>query len=333
MSASSLLGYRQSFAYNRVTTGGGNGDFPPTDPNLQPRVIYHQKPDSTDELGLELQPWSDALESVFPVVGETANFVVHTPEYVLDGAVAAGRKIGEVIITVGERVVSGVAAGVNTVVNAAEGGVANAAHQMEDLFSNAEMRLNLVTGLPPIFGGAHIKRLDSVPVGSNTPAYLWLPVAVPADAVVMAFDFTLTGDGKSDGLAFGINGTNLFTLETKFVPVGQLSPSALIDVTAFAGATNEFFFGLTGGTSTNCTAQIQNIKFFTLAPPKLRVASTNGATAVSWPSTLAGFVLESAASLGATNWTLVSDSPGLFGGAFTLTNAVPEGAKFFRLRK
>ena len=149
----------------------------------------------------------------------------------------------------------------------------------------------------------------------------------------MAFDFTVTGDGKDDALVFGINGTNLFSLETKFLADGEAANSRLMDVTVFAGKTNEFFFGLLGSTSTNCVAQIQNIKFFTLAPPQLQMSRSNGAAAVSWPSTLTGFVLESATSLGSPNWTVISNAPALFGGILSLTNSGPENARFYRLRK
>ena len=114
---------------------------------------------------------------------------------------------------------------------------------------------------------------------------------------------------------------------------GQATSSRLIDVTAYAGATNDFFFGLLGGTSSNCLAQVQNIRFFTLALPQIQVSQTSGIAAVSWPSTFTGFVLEAASSLGSPIWTAVSNSPALFGGTLTLTNSGPENARFYRLRK
>ena len=116
---------------------------------------------------------------------------------------------------------------------------------------------------------------------TNAPAYAWLPLAVPADAVLMNFEFTVTGDGKDDSVVFGINNTNLFSLETKFLADGEATASRLIDVTIYASTTNEFFFGLLGGSSTNCTVQIQNLKFFTRAPPELFIAKTSGTAAVS----------------------------------------------------
>ena len=51
-----------------------------------------------------------------------------------------------------------------------------------------------------------------------------------------------------------------------------MSASRLIDVSAWAGTTNELFFGFLGGTSTNATLTIENIRdsMVTLVVPRLR---------------------------------------------------------------
>ena len=323
------MGFQRSFE-NQLLTGGGAVSFPPLESEQVIGDAFGQVLTAPDELTLEQLPYARILECFAP--GLTYGPAIGYGSTVLELAGDA-RKAFNVGLDYAESAAVSVAQGVNSVMDAVGNVVGNGVQRTIDLLNQTSLRIRLITGLGApsphtSFGG---KKPADVP--APTPAYVWLPVAVPADAVLLAFDFTVTGDGKDDALVFGINGTNLFSLETKFLAEGEAASSRLIDVTPFAGTTNEFFFGLLGSTSTNCTAQIENIKFFTLAPPKLRVAGTNGATAVSWPSTLAGFVLESATSLSGTNWTLVSDSPGLFGGAFTLTNAVPEQARFYRLRK
>ncbi len=40
--------------------------------------------------------------------------------------------------------------------------------------------------------------------------------------------------------------------------------------------TNELFFGLMGGTSTNATLQIEKIRFYSLQPPRLDVQIGGG---------------------------------------------------------
>ena len=78
----------------------------------------------------------------------------------------------------------------------------------------------------------------------------WIPVQIPTNAMVMAFDFIVEGDPVDDVLVCGIGETNLFSLEAKYIPTNTISASRLIDVSTWAGTTNELFFGFMGKTST-----------------------------------------------------------------------------------
>ncbi len=49
--------------------------------------------------------------------------------------------------------------------------------------------------------------------------------------------------------------------------------------------TNELFFGLMGGTSTNATLQIEKIRFYSLQPPRLDVQIGGGNLVLTWPAT------------------------------------------------
>ncbi len=149
----------------------------------------------------------------------------------------------------------------------------------------------------------------------------------------MAFDFAIFGDGKFDSLAFGINTTKVFSLEAKYAANGEFSTSPLIDVSAYAGSTNELFFGIMGGTSTNCEVQIEGIRFYTLATPTLAVTQSNGITQLSWPSTANGYVLETAENLGPPTGWLCPTCRRFGPEATSSPHTWSEPTRFFRLRQ
>ena len=308
-----------------VVPGATPGAFPPTAADFSPGVAYHQVADASDELSLERIPPLHIYECFVPALGVTTAIAAN---YVVDRTVAFGRTVGNAVVDVVETTAVNIYHGVNAVVDEAE----QLGRQTIDLISRFTMRITLRAGQVLGVNGSP-RAPATVATPTNAPAYAWLPIAVPADAVLLSFEFTVTGDGKDDSLVFGVNGTNLFSLETKFLTDGETGSSRLIDVTSYAGRTNEFFFGLLGGTSTNSSVQIQNLKFFTLTPPQLAITQTNATTAVSWPSTLTGFSLETSDSLSPPLWQPVTNAPSLYGGTMTVTNIPSARANFFRLRK
>lgn len=315
----STMGFRRSFEYRLLAEGAGSV-FPPFEPELGLGDAQGQVLTASDELTLAPLPYTRFGELLAP--GLTYGPAIGYGSVVLELAGTANKAFN-VTLDYAETAALTTFDAVNSLTDAVEKGF----QQTVDLLNQPSLRLllrtGLVTGLVP----------QDVGGPTNTPAYVWLPIAVPTGAVAMAFDFKVTGDGKDDSLVFGINGTNLFSLETRFLADGESSTSRMLDATAYAGRTNEFFFGLLGGTSTNCTVEVQNIRFYTLASPQLSISQTNGATAVSWPSTLTGFTLETSASLTPPNWQPVTNSPTLYGGTMTVTNIPSERANFFRLRK
>jgi hypothetical protein len=99
---------------------------------------------------------------------------------------------------------------------------------------------------------------------TNVPAYAWMSVFVPTNAVAMSFDFKLLGDGAADSFVAAINGTNVLSLAATLIETNLLMNSGQIDVSAYAGQTTELFFGIVGGTSTNAQIAVQDILFYTL---------------------------------------------------------------------
>ena len=317
----SAMGFRRSFEY-RLLPGGAGTMFPPPESEIPVGEAYHQQPEATDELLLEPLPYLRIYECMVPAIGVTAEIAA---EFVVDKIETGARKVGEVTVEVVDRA----AVAVNRAVNSVVDGVNDAGRRSVDLLHRATARIHLRTRPPPRPGGFRPASLGGM--DTNTAAYVWLPIAVPADAVALAFDFIITGDGKDDSLVFGINDTNLFALQTKFVADGEVSTSRLIDVSLYAGKTNDFFFGVLGGTSTNCTVTIEGIRFFTLASPALTITHTNDTAILSWPSSANGFVLESTPSLESPLWSVVTNAPALFDGRFSVMNPWPNEARFFRL--
>jgi pimeloyl-ACP methyl ester carboxylesterase len=169
---------------------------------------------------------------------------------------------------------------------------------------------------------------------TNIPAYAWIPLVIPADASAMSFNYKIQGDWNDDSLAAALNGTNVMSIPGNQIETNVIFDSGLIDVTPYAGRTNEYFVGIFGGTSTNALLTVQNVAFYTAAPPSLEVRASGSGLKVSWPLTAQNFNLESTTNLTATNsWTPVTNVPAVVDLQNAITNPISGGARFYRLKK
>jgi subtilisin family serine protease len=73
--------------------------------------------------------------------------------------------------------------------------------------------------------------------------------------------------------------------------------------------------------------------FTVYAPPQANVTLSNANLVISWPTNVAGFVLQSTPSLNPASWSTVSPSPVIVNGRFTVTNNAASGNMFYRLQK
>ena len=169
---------------------------------------------------------------------------------------------------------------------------------------------------------------------AGQPAHAWMTVEVPPNAGFMAFDFTVTGEPVEDSIACALNGQNVFTLPAKFAPDGSPVSTDLIDVSDLAGQTVELFFGLVGGTSTNCTATFNGLRFITIPQPTVKVQVNGPDATVSWPAAAVGWVLESSDTLAPDSWHPVPMT-GVVAqeGAARLTQPLASPQRFYRLRQ
>jgi hypothetical protein len=154
----------------------------------------------------------------------------------------------------------------------------------------------------------------------------------PPNASEMTFNFTASGDCAQDALVFGVNSNSLFSITLTYLTVGQTYSSGPIDISAYADtSTNQVFFGVLGGTSTNATVDVEDIQFVSFTLPSLSIAQANGTTTLSWPSSANGYILQSTTDLSVGSWEDVTNVPSLFGGIFTVTNSWLDQTRFFKL--
>ncbi len=170
---------------------------------------------------------------------------------------------------------------------------------------------------------------------TNPPPAVWLTLALPAEVRGLSFDFTLTsGAGGDDYLAFGINGTNRFALETRFMETNRTFSSGWIDVSEYAGQSVEFFFGVLGDVSTNVAVTVDGVRFYQAIAPRLELLRSGADIVLRWPADNGGFTLESAANLGpVADWSPMNVAPVVDAGFYSVTHSITDSARFFRLRQ
>jgi pimeloyl-ACP methyl ester carboxylesterase len=166
---------------------------------------------------------------------------------------------------------------------------------------------------------------------TNVPAFVWIPLAVPSNAVSMSFDFIFQGDGASDSFAVALNGTNVFSLETSLIQTSVMMNSGQIDVSQYAGTNVELFLGIVGGTSTNANLTVSGIRFYSIVAPSLQAQTAGNNFVLTWPLSASDYVLET--STNCTSWTTNADVPVIVDLQNTVTNPISSGARFYRLKK
>jgi hypothetical protein len=169
---------------------------------------------------------------------------------------------------------------------------------------------------------------------TNIPAYAWMSLAVPANAVSMSFDYIIQGDWQSDSLAAAFNGTNVLSLPGSQIETNVLFSSGQIDVSALAGQTNEFFIGIVGGTSTNAQFMVENLAFSVTSPPSLQAQASGNDFILTWPLSAAGYTLQCTTNLADTNsWATLTNVQAIVNLQNTVTNPISGGSQFYRLKQ
>jgi hypothetical protein len=166
----------------------------------------------------------------------------------------------------------------------------------------------------------------------NVPAYAWMQLVIPANAISMSFDYTIQGDWQNDSLAAAFNGTNVLFLPGNEIEANVVFSSGPIDVSAYIGETNEFFLGIVGGTSTNAQLTVENIAFSIVPPISLQADANSGNLILSWPLSAQNFMLQTTTNLGYQNsWRTLTNSSTIANLQNVFTNRICQTNQFFRL--
>jgi hypothetical protein len=237
----------------------------------------------------------------------------------------------------------GISWGVSQGENEVFGPVAQALGQVNGQIVSAGQNLeNMVLNLFTSAGsGSLVQSSGAHPLGGpvpnglgsgNTPAYAWLPLNVPSNALSMSFDFMLQGNGNNDSFQVALNGTNVMSLETSLIQTNVTLNSGMIDVSQYAGRQVTLFMGIFGGTSTNAALTASGFQFYVALPPSLQIQLAGTNVVLTWPFSAAGYVLQSANKLAPpTVWTTVTNVPGVVNFQYTVTNQISGGSRFYRL--
>jgi alpha-tubulin suppressor-like RCC1 family protein/pimeloyl-ACP methyl ester carboxylesterase len=201
---------------------------------------------------------------------------------------------------------------------------------------SVNMVLRLITsgvGLSPLPHGPH--RFSAGPQHSEetqVPAYAWIPIGVPSNAVAMSFEFEIEGDGQTDSFAAAIEGTNVLSVQVSLLPTNEPLSSGMIDVAQFRGLEVEFFAGVVGGASTNASVTVSKLKFYTLSAPALQAETWGSDVVITWPLAADSYMLETTPTLAPPAWVTVTNAPAVSLGGYVLTNSWIGPSRFFRLR-
>jgi|GEM_PF-1312689 len=352
---SPVLGFTQSFERG--------GTLPPSAYGLSTGSVWYENLDTPSPLDLFLHPDPTSLEANLTILGAYFdNYAIRPAATIgklgLDGEIA----VVNTGLSVTNAVLKGYDASINWVGDIGGTGIITGkqvyATTVEKLGEGwdaaSDKAVDVINNLNPtriidrvsrsIFqihlggGGSSggFRAASSASTPSVTEPSAWFSLEIPADAATMQFDFTVTGPPVDDCIAAAVAGQNVFDLPARFAPQGQVQSTDMIDVSAFAGQTVEFYFGLVGGTSTTCELVIDGLRFITIPMPKLILEDHGAKVSLHWPAAASGWVLEASESLVGDSWQEVLAGPGsftAFGGVNRLEEPKPATTQFYRLRR
>lgn len=318
-----VLGFQRSYEAQSANLTGLT--FPPSSQDFPAGVEYMQPLAASDPLTLIYQPSisqviGDSANSVVQALTGTAEVVGSVTTQVESATQSASETIGQGFSYVGSSAMQGL----NKIVNYVD---------------SSALQISLTSssgGSVPLARPKFPMSADVSGNGSNSNAspMIWLPIQFPLNAAGMAFDFSIAGNPSDDWLVCGIGTNNLFSLQAKYIPTNTVSASRLIDVSAWAGTTNELFFGFLGGSSTNATLTIDNIRFYSLQLPTLQIQPSGGNLAISWPLSAQGYSVQATTNPAAPNsWATLTNLPTVVNSLNMVTNPASFGAMFYRLKK
>lgn len=321
------------------------GVFPPTGEGRLPGSLWYENLATSDPLDLFYVPDTNLLSVGDDYILKPALKTVNDALNGYGSSIQFVGNIGGGVIYKTGNVVTSATEKIGLMWDAASDKAADILNSISpdnantDKLTEAVLRLQLSTfSNQPLnnqaFPGIRTSNVNSSPVAGQ-PAHAWFTVDVPKDAAMLAFDFTVTGEPVKDKIACAVNDKNVFALSAKFAPDGETVSTDLIDISRYAGQTVELFFGLTGGTSTNCGLAIDGIRFVTIPKPQLAVSVIGNQVRLQWPAAATGWVPQRTRGGQPANWIDVTlpETMMVENGIVTLDTPQLWKKEFFRLKR
>lgn len=168
--------------------------------------------------------------------------------------------------------------------------------------------------------------------GTGTNAQFYLPQGIALDA---SGDLYVADTGNDTIRKLSAAGSNWVVSTVAGVPRVSGSADGLATNALFnfpQSLAMDYAGDLYVADTLNNTVRLGRIA--SAAPPLLQIARSGNQVVLSWPTSAAGFVLETASSVAAgASWTPATGSMVAAGFDYTVTNAITTNAAFFRLRK
>ena len=162
------------------------------------------------------------------------------------------------------------------------GGVSGQANYSE--YDEVNMTINLwaSAAVGPVTPNVPLHPLGNTPQDNtvtNVPAYAWIPITIPSNAVAMSFNFVLQGNGQSDSFDAALNGTNVLAVPASLIQTNVTLSSGLVAVSQYGGAAGGTFPGDCRRHVHECSdhrKQLPVLQFYTAFPPGAGIREQSG---------------------------------------------------------
>jgi hypothetical protein len=191
-------------------------------------------------------------------------------------------------------------------------------------------------------GAPHPQRLPkgSVPMPRGAPSagpvFSILPVHVPNEAVGVSFEYSVTDVGVDDFITMGIESSNEYTMETKFLDNGVWNGTPVIPISDHHNQDVRLVFALNGGSGVPTgILSVRNIQFYIPPMPQVALDKAGSTLTASWPLSALDWTLETTTDLSDPNgWQPVAYPPNDTDFFHTMMFDISTTNRaFFRLRK
>jgi uncharacterized repeat protein (TIGR03803 family) len=138
-----------------------------------------------------------------------------------------------------------------------------------------------------------------------------------------------SGGNSGDGTVFEVNtdGTGFTTLHSFSGSDGTVPEAGLF----FFGDT---LYGTASLSGSSGSGTVFAISLGLTSAPQLTIAFSRSNILLTWPTNATGFTLQSTTNLGlSAAWTNVTSAPVIVDGCNTVTNAISDARRFYRLKQ